>query len=153
MYLDISIDLQMGRVAKDGIHQYRNLAMQQNPASFEKIIEHFIKKSEERAANARRHSHAVSVASVDVDDLEASETPEAMLLSTTTSDSHRDRADRELLVPWLRFLWEAYRTVLDVLRSNTKLEHLYYRVAKRGFAFCLEYDRKVEFRRLCDILR
>ena len=33
--------------------------------------------------------------------------------------------DRDNYVQWLRFLWESYRTCLEVLKNNVKLEELY----------------------------
>ena len=150
LYLDICIESRQGRIAKDGLHQYRNLTLQQNPVSLEFIIHYFIAKTEKCASLARSYSSEVALA---VDDLEATETPEAMLLSTTTSESSRDRTDRNLVVPWLRFLWDAYRTVLDILKFNTKMENLYYTLTYKAYAFCLEYKRKIEFRRLCEVLR
>lgn len=65
----------------------------------------------------------------------------------------QDRVDREHVTPWFKFLWETYRTVLDILRNNARLEALYAMTAARAFQFCLTYKRTTEFRRLCDILR
>ena len=59
-------------------------------------------------------------------DLEAEETPETMMISVLTGDlSDTGRADRDSYVQWLRFLWESYRTCLEVLKNNPKLEELY----------------------------
>ena len=35
------------------------------------------------------------------------------------------RADRRILMPWLKFLWESYRNVLETLRVNARLERVY----------------------------
>lgn len=152
-YLDICIELQLGRIAKDGLHQYRNLSIQLNPASLESVITYFVAQTEQRLALAKRESNDLILLAAAKVDLEAAQTPEAVMLSTTTFEGSSDRTDREVVVPWLRFTWETYRTVLDILKNNTKLEGLYKSIALKAFDFCVEYTRKIEFRRLCEILR
>lgn len=75
------------------------------------------------------------------------------MLSTMTVGGVKDRTDRNLVVPWLKFLWETYRSILELLHKNIKLERVYFKTCERAFQFCLDYQRPGEFRRLCDILR
>ncbi|KAL4100589.1 hypothetical protein PRIC1_008380 [Phytophthora ramorum] len=153
LYLDICMELQMGRVAKDGLHQYRNLSIQHNPASLETIIKHFVTQAERKLAAAKKESNELNLLAAAKVDLDAAQTPEDVMLSTTTFEGSNDRTDREVVVPWLRFMWETYRTVLDILKSNSKLEPLYKATAMQAFDFCVEYQRKIEFRRVCEIMR
>ena len=42
---------------------------------------------------------------------------------------------------------------LELLRTNSRVERLYHNIAQQAFKFCLKYQRKTEFRKLCDKLR
>ena len=55
-----------------------------------------------------------------------------MLMKAVTGEKTQDRTDRLVLTPWLKFLWESYRQVLDLLRNNTRVEKLYHTVARKG---------------------
>lgn len=79
--------------------------------------------------------------------------PHSLLLSTVSGEDAQSRTDRVVLTPWLRFLWEAFRNILDLVRNNKTFEVLYRDVAKRAFKFCLEYKRHSEFRKLCETVR
>ncbi|KAF7817908.1 eukaryotic translation initiation factor 3 subunit A-like [Senna tora] len=72
---------------------------------------------------ARSQAQALEEA-LDVDDLEADKRPEDLMLSYVSGEKRKDRSDRELVTPWVNFLWEIYRTVLEILRNNSKLEAL-----------------------------
>merc|ERR1719431_2270060 len=81
------------------------------------------------------------------------DTPEGMVVKEVGHKQTQDRTDRKLLTPWVKYLWESFRQVLDLLRNNCRVEKLYHIVARRAFTFCTTYDRRTEFRKLCDNLR
>lgn len=151
-YIELCVDMRKGRYAKDGLIQYRIVCQQVNVNSLEEVIKHFMHLSTERAEVARNQAEALEEA-LDVDDLEADKRPEDLMLSYVSGEKGKDRSDRELVTPWFKFLWETYRTVLEILRNNSKLENLYAMTAHRAFQFCKQYKRTTEFRRLCEIIR
>jgi len=150
-YIDLCLSLNKAREAKDGLHQYRNLAQSQAPGSLENVVKYLIEQSEAACKVAKDETSG----DVPVDDLDDA-TPDAnnlMLLSTMTADPAQVQRESTVLLPKIKFLWEAYRAVLDILKSNSKLERLYHATSVRALKFCAEYKRRTEFRRLCDLLR
>ena len=76
----------------------------------------------------------------------------SLLLSTVSSEGTKERTDRVMLTPWVKFLWESHRNILELLKNNNNLQAVYRDVAKDAFKFCLSYERRTEFRKLCDIV-
>lgn len=133
-FLGLCVDLRKGRTAKEGLHMYKNVAQNTSVGSVEVVIQKFLEQSRDKLTEALAKVDElegpapVAKATDDdneVEDLEASETPESILLSAVSEERSRDRTYRTLVTPWLRFLWEAYRTALDILRNNARLEVLY----------------------------
>ncbi|KAL1550319.1 Eukaryotic translation initiation factor 3 subunit A [Salvia divinorum] len=151
-YVELCVDMRRGRHAKDGLIQYRGICQQVNITSLEEVIKHFMQLATEKAELARNQAQALEEA-LDVDDLEADKRPEDLLLSYVSGEKGKDRSDRELVTPWFKFLWETYRSVLEILRNNSRLEALYAMTAHRAFQFCKQYKRTTEFRRLCEMIR
>ncbi|KAH9615424.1 hypothetical protein KSS87_002522, partial [Heliosperma pusillum] len=151
-YIELCVDMRKGRYAKDGLIQYRIVCQQVNVNSLEEVIKYFMHLSTEKAEVARNQAEALEEA-LDVEDLEADKRPEDLMLSYVSGEKGKDRSDRELVTPWFKFLWETYRTVLEILRNNSKLENLYAMTAHRAFQFCKQYKRTTELRRLCEIIR
>mmetsp|Transcript_23138 Transcript_23138/g.54706 ORF Transcript_23138/g.54706 Transcript_23138/m.54706 type:complete len:970 (-) Transcript_23138:638-3547(-) len=166
-YLDLCLKLHRAREAKDGLHQYRNLAQSQAPGSLEKVIRYLLERAENQCNQAKAAADAAAAAASgtptplsvldDADDEdgegESGIGPQAILLSSMTTDPAKNQRDSLLLLPSLKFLWEIYRAILDILRSNSKLEHVYHATSVSAFQFCRAYQRRTEFRRLCDLLR
>ncbi|KAI0739664.1 hypothetical protein C8Q80DRAFT_1112131 [Daedaleopsis nitida] len=150
-FIELCVELRKGRTAKEGLMQYKNIAQNSSVASIEVVVNRFIQLADAKVQEAQEK--ADKAVAVDVDDLEASETPESILLGAVSGDQNKDRTDRALVTPWLKFLWESYRTALETLKNNARLEVIYQQIAQQAFKFCLKHQRKVEFRRLCETLR
>jgi translation initiation factor 3 subunit A len=161
-YLNLCLKLHKAREAKDGLHQYRNLAQSQAPGSLEKVIRYLLEKAEEQCSKAKAAADAAAASdnATALSTVLDSDTgdddgigPQAILLSTMSADPAKNQRDSLLVLPSLKFLWEIYRAVLDILRSNSKLEHVYHAASVGALKFCRVYERRTEFRRLCDMLR
>ncbi|KAK9436021.1 Proteasome component (PCI) domain protein [Metarhizium brunneum] len=158
LLVELSVEQKKGKLAKDALYQYKNISQNTNIGTIELVLKKFIELAVEKVTAAQQKADEVqssidATTTTNVDDLEATETPESILLATVSGEQSRDRTDRAIVTPWLKFLWEAYRTVLDILRNNARLEVLYQSTAMQAFDFCLKYTRKTEFRRLCELLR
>jgi translation initiation factor 3 subunit A len=160
LFVELCVDLRKGKLAKDGLYQYKNTAQNTNVGTIELVFKKFIELAEGKVTEAQAkadeaHSttEGASGEAKNIEDLEASETPESILLSTVSGEQSRDRTDRAIVTPWLKFLWETYRTVLDIFKNNARLELMYQSTAHQAFQFCSKYARKTEFRRLCELLR
>jgi translation initiation factor 3 subunit A len=159
LFVELCVDLRKGKLAKDGLYQYKNTAQNTNVGTIETVFKRFIELAEQKVTEAQAKADEVqstletSTQTQNIDDLEASETPESILLSTVSGEQSRDRTDRAIVTPWLKFLWETYRTVLDIFKNNARLELMYQSTAHQAFQFCSKYARKTEFRRLCELLR
>ncbi|KAL4808677.1 hypothetical protein BDV18DRAFT_132892 [Aspergillus unguis] len=159
LFVELCVDLRKGKAAKDGLYQYKNIAQNTNVGTIEIVLKQFIEIAEKKVTEAQAKADEIQTSlesaapSTNVEDLEAIETPETILLATVSGEQSRDRTDRAVVTPWLKFLWETYRTVLEILKNNARLEVMYQTTALQAFQFCLKYTRKTEFRRLCELLR
>ncbi|KAJ8025425.1 Eukaryotic translation initiation factor 3 subunit A [Holothuria leucospilota] len=149
-YLALCVELRKSHVAKEGLYQYKIISQQVNVKSLEDVVRKYLQLAEEKTEAARKESEQTVV---DIDDLDNVNTPEDLLLSAVSGEDVQARTDRVVLIPWVKFLWESYRQCLDLLRNNNRLENLYQDVAYGAFKFCQKYQRKTEFRKLCDNLR
>lgn len=141
-FVELCIDMRKGRTAKEGLMQYKNIAQNSNVGSIEVVINRFIQLADAKVQAAQAQAEK-AVALTDVDDLEATETPESILLGAVSGDQSKDRTDRALVTPWLKFLWESYRTALETLKNNARLEMIYQvrRILHAALSSFLIYSR------------
>ncbi|PVU89394.1 hypothetical protein BB559_005116 [Furculomyces boomerangus] len=150
-FVHLCVEQKKGKTLKDGLQQYRNMTQNSNIESFESVVNMVLDLSESKIQSAQKQADKLNLETIG--DLEESETPESILLSVISSEQSKDRTDRALVTPWLKFLWESYRNLLELLKNNSRFEKLYQSIAQKAIAFCLTYQRKTEFRRLCELLR
>lgn len=60
----------------------------------------------------------------------------SLLLNTVSDEDTQARTDRVMLTPWVKFLWESYRNILELTKNNQTFEKLYTEVAKDGMEYC-----------------
>jgi len=162
MYVNLAVD--MKRNIKDALLQYRAICNQAKPpvntcsASLEKVCTQYLtlctsrtEKALAEAEKAKSDGGDKEGDKVDVRDLE--DTPESIMMQFVNGENKQERADRQIVVPWVKYLWDCYRTILEVLRNNGKLIDLYHSTVRSGFKFCQKFSRHTEFRRLCETLR
>jgi translation initiation factor 3 subunit A len=94
--------------------QYKNTAQNSHVPPIEVAV-----KNSSPLLTRKPSNKAVNL---EVDDVEASETPEDVLLGAVSGDQSKDRTDHALVTPWLKFCRESHRTALDTLKNNARLE-------------------------------
>lgn len=152
-FLELGVELKRGRFIKDGLHQYKKL-VQGSPeglVSVGAVARKYIDYVEIKMASEQ--AKAEELQKEEDDDLEGGVTPENLLISAYQQDQSVGGFNDEAVTSWLKFTWESYRAVLDLLRNNSHLEITYSGVVSRSMQFCLKYNRKNEFKRLAEMLR
>ncbi|AMD18708.1 HBL194Cp [Eremothecium sinecaudum] len=152
-FLELGVQLKKGKDIKNGLYHYKKNVQSSAEGlnsvgsvsrKFIDLIETNMSKQE---AKANREENT------DEEDLEGGVTPENLLISVYEQDQSVGGFNDEAVTSWLRFTWESYRNVLDLLRNNSQLEITYSGAVNRAMQFCLKYNRKNEFKRLADMLR
>ncbi|KAK6587586.1 hypothetical protein RS030_91523 [Cryptosporidium xiaoi] len=150
-YIILSVDLQKPRMAREGLHQYRYVTHQSNVGSLGKVIVEFRNRAEEQLQNVKSECVDCMDPNFIKEDLEQEETPESLLLASLQIE--RKGAKEKRLHETLRFTWEAYKMILDIIRLTPKLERIYHETAQRALEFCWLHNRASEFKTLCELLR
>ena len=153
-FLELGVELKRGRFIKDALHQYKKL-VQGSPEgliSVGAICRKYVDFVEKKMALEQVQADESQKGEQD-EDLEGGVTAENLLKSAYLQDQSVGGFNDEVLTSWLKFSWESYRAILDLVRNNSQLEITYAGVVNRTMQFCLKYNRKNEFKRLAEMLR
>ncbi|KAA8491696.1 Eukaryotic translation initiation factor 3 subunit A [Porphyridium purpureum] len=155
--MSLCVELRRAPMVKEALHKYRALCSVAGFVSLDEVVRKLVHEAEvytEAARKSVEDSFAItSEADVDLEGEIGVETVENLLMEAAGEELSKERVDRQQVVPWMRFMWEVYRVVLDIVKSSAKLETCYHDIAARAFGFCQRYSRFLEFRRLCDMMR
>mmetsp|Transcript_45585 Transcript_45585/g.122893 ORF Transcript_45585/g.122893 Transcript_45585/m.122893 type:complete len:917 (+) Transcript_45585:90-2840(+) len=150
-HLELCVELQKMRFAREGLYQYRTMCQAANIGSLENVVKKFRVAAEEKVNEAKRQMDMKKMA--DLGDFDEMESPQTILLrSIQQGDTRQQSQDRDVHVHF-RFLWDAYKLILDVLKSGNRLEDVYHETAQHAMEFCRANERPQEFKRLCETLR
>ena len=149
-HLELCVELKKMRTAREGLYQYRAMCQAANIGSLEIVVTRFRKVAEEKVQEAKKQKDLDMEKMADFDEMEAPQT--ILLRAIQASDTRQQSQDRDVHMHF-RFLWDTYKVVLDVLKSNVRLEEVYHETAKCAFEFCRVNQRPQEFKRLCENLR
>ncbi|KAJ1680109.1 eukaryotic translation initiation factor 3 subunit A [Spiromyces aspiralis] len=150
-FAELCVEQRKGKAMKDGLQNIRRSMSENNVQVIERGVRRILELCEQKVEEAQANAEKINLENIV--DLEATETPESIVLSVVSGEQSKDRTDREVVTPWLKFLWEAYRNLLDFLRQSSLLEQLYQGITRNAIDFCYKYQRKTEIRRLCELLR
>ncbi|XP_053991472.1 uncharacterized protein LOC128883294 [Hylaeus volcanicus] len=150
-FIHLCVELDKLKYVREGLHSYRVLTQQHNVLSLVKVMKELRDASEKKLELAKTKASNEATLPAGVDDLEADESPECLMLSTLQVEV-RDKTAKELYAALLG-CWETYKIIMDLLRFCPKIDYFYHDTARRALEFCLLNKRPQEFRRLCDTLR
>ncbi|TID30885.1 hypothetical protein CANINC_000533 [Pichia inconspicua] len=182
LFIKLAINERLTKDIKDALYQYKKMIQSTSSdaayAELEQLAKFFLISANAKLADAQTKANDAAEVAIeenyasaaaaqkvidtldDVDNQDEEEedvtfniSPENILLSSVTTDDSTERSNKEFFLPWLKFAWEAHRTVLELLRGSSKLETAYCQAILQCFQFCVKYDRKSEFKRLCEILK
>mmetsp|Transcript_23469 Transcript_23469/g.52737 ORF Transcript_23469/g.52737 Transcript_23469/m.52737 type:complete len:1166 (+) Transcript_23469:139-3636(+) len=148
-HLELCVELKKMRTAREGLYQYRTMCQAANIGSLELVVQRFRKAAEEKVSEAKK----LKDSQADLADLDEMEAPQTILLRAIQAQDTRQQSQDRDTHAHFRFLWDTYKVVLDVLKSNVRLEEVYHETARHAFDFCRANQRPQEFKRLCETLR
>ena len=115
-YVELCVDLKKGRLAKDGLIQYR-IACQQVMCRVWRKSEEFLELATKKVEDAIVAAGGSTDELMQVADLELEHTPEQVMLAYTMTPEELEAEDNvESPTPWFKFLWKR-RNCLEVLRN------------------------------------
>ena len=146
IFVELAINQNKLKYLKEALNFYRGLSQVTNIDSFVSVLSETKKIVEEKYIQALKNYKGIKV---DVNDLDDEEDNSNDIFSESVSSSK----EKEDLIISQKFIWETYKILLDITKTNSKLFTLYSQILKAAFDFCKDNKRTAEFKRLSDSVR
>ena len=148
LYINIAVKLQNFLLIRDGLTQYRYMSQTSNINSLELILIYYRDKME--GLFYEKLSRFSEGKLMEMEDIDNEDSPENLFL---ISIDVRSKCEREEIKCFMKNLWDAYKVIVEIVRTNNKLEEILMTTSEKIFAFCEKFRRKVEFKRFSESLR
>ena len=145
-FVELAINQNKLKYLKEALNFYRGLSQVTNIDSFVSVLTETKKIVEDKFIQALKNYKGIKV---DVNDLDDDQDNSNDIFSESVSNSK----EKEDLIISQKFIWETYKILLDITKTNSKLFTLYSQILKAAFDFCKDNKRTAEFKRLSDSVR
>ena len=147
-HIEFALEYDKHNYIKEGLTQFRNITQTSNVSSLETILKYYLETVEKKFDDSIK----------DVGDpakylkmIEEEDNPEDLYLNV--QDNNLDISKKDKVRKNWRVLIDAFRTELEQIYRNKKLEEVYCSFGKRAFAKCLKNKKTMEFKRLSDVVK
>ena len=144
-FVELAINQNKLKYLKEALNFYRGLSQMTNIDSFVSVLTETKKIVEDKFLQALKKYKGIKL---DINDLDEEENE-----NDPFSENATGLKEKEDLVISQKFIWETYKILLDITKTNSKLFTLYSQILKAAFDFCKENKRTAEFKRLSDSVR
>lgn len=149
LYINLAVKLQNFLLIRDGLSQYRYMAQSSNIInSLETILNYYRDKME--ALFQEKLSKYSEKKLIEIEDIDNEDSPENLFL---ISIDPKSKCEREEIKTFMKSLWDAYKTIIEIVRTNNKLEDILMSTSEKIFLFCEKFKRNVEFKRFSESMR
>ncbi|GMM37863.1 translation initiation factor eIF3 core subunit A [Saccharomycopsis crataegensis] len=156
LFVQLCVVKKDSKLAKEGLFSYKKNAqtITNGLETVGSVVKRYVQLAEASLEKAKaKAADAKSEETIGNLDDEDDKSPEALLLSIVSDDNHNDRSDRELLTPYLKFMYDVYKSSLDIIRNIKQLEVIYCTIVNHSFKFCESFQRKLEFKKFSELIR
>lgn len=148
-FVELCVEFREARLCIEGLNHYNYLESPDGNPPIENTIRHLMKIAVDKCnqVHNRIRSHQSYAAPVNEDE-EQESTLELMMLNSVSVDGTRERIERETLMPWVKFVCDCYRNVIDLVSKSPVLDKFYHELVIEGSLFLKKYNRSMEFKKI-----